>query len=457
MPAPVPVPVPDQCLAPSRSVDGPVPAATYSRMFAGLPPFTCDEALLLALGGAGGICDASPLALGGGDDAVGVAAGWPVFGQLVAHDLTADRSPLSVRADVAALENFRTPRANLECLYGAGPTGAPYLYDRDDPARFLCSRHDLPRNAQGLALTGDPRNDVHQLMSQLHLALLHVHNGLVDRLRAAGADEARVFAGAQRETTWHYQWIVLHEFLPLLVGRARMDALLAGGPRWYVPGTAPTIPLEFADAAYRYGHSQIRHAYRLNARHAPVPLFPDLVGFGPLPDDHHIDWRELFDFAGAAPAQRARKIDGRLAASLIQLPRAISGEDPTSPYDSLAVRDLERGLGTALPSGEAIAATLGVPALSAEQTGMAEAGWDGETPLWLYVLKEAEALEDGERLGPVGGTIVGEVLVGIIDADPGSFRAAEPAWRPTLAARDGTFGIADLLLFADQVRGGAPL
>jgi hypothetical protein len=88
-----------------------------------------------------------------------------------------------------------------------------------------------------------------------------------------------------------------------------------------------------------------------------------------------------------------------------------------------------------------------MPVLDAEQVGLAEHGWSDETPLWFYILKEAEAFCDGERLGPVGGRIVGEVLVGIIDSDPESFRSVEPAWRPTLPARDeqAGFGLADLL------------
>jgi hypothetical protein len=83
-----------------------------------------------------------------------------------------------------------------------------------------------------------------------------------------------------------------------------------------------------------------------------------------------------------------------------------------------------------------------VPALGREQVGL---GW-AETPLWLYILKEAEVLHGGDRLGPVGGRIVGEVLVGMIDADPASFRSAEPDWTPTLPARDGAFGLADILV-----------
>jgi hypothetical protein len=178
-----------------------------------------------------------------------------------------------------------------------------------------------------------------------------------------------------------------------------------------------------------------------------VPVFPDLMGFGPVSAEHRVSWALQVDLAGHAPAQRAKRIDSRLPASLIALPTQISGSQPGTDYASLANRDLQRGHAVGLASGEAVAHRLGVPALSAEQVGLAELGWVGETPLWFYILKEAAALHDGDQLGPVGGRIVGEVLVGIIDSDPESFRSVEPDWSPTLPARRaGGFGLADILV-----------
>ena len=119
---------------------------------------------------------------------------------------------------------------------------------------------------------------------------------------------------------------------------------------------------------------------------------------------------------------------------------------PGDAYASLANRDLQRGQAIGLPSGEAVAEALGVEPLPPEQIGLAEQGWTDETPLWIYVLKEADALNDGDRLGPVGGRIVGEVLVGIIDADHESLRSIDRSWTPTLPLHEpGHFGIADIL------------
>jgi hypothetical protein len=433
----------DHCLAPGRSLGAPVYGGKYTRLFDSLATLEGDEQLLHALGAAGGACDGTEECRYGG-----AAAGWPFFGQFVAHDITADRSPLVSRADPSAVRNYRTPAANLECLYGGGPVGSPYLYDRDDPARLLLGTHagDVPRNAQGIALIGDPRNDVHLFVNQLQVALIHVHNLLVERLREDGEPEGSVFDESRRALTWHYQWVLLNDFLPTLVGEELTAELLGDGPTVYEAGEAPQIPLEFADAAYRYGHSQIRDSYQINESSEPAPLLPDLMGFKPVPPDRVVTWSLLFDFPGEPPAQRAKRIDGLLPGSLIRLPVSITGAVDEEAYHSLAARDLQRGQATALPSGEAVARALGVKPLTSDEVGLAQHGWEAETPLWYYVLREADVRQDGDCLGEVGGRIVAEVLVGIVDADPESYRAVDRSWRPTLpAGTDGRYGITDLI------------
>jgi hypothetical protein len=436
----------DHCLAPER-VDAPINGGRYRLLFDDLPPLDVDEEALHELGRPGGPCDLGVEFAAKADSHV--AAVWPFFGQFVAHDITADRSPLTHRADRALLRNARAPKVNLESLYGAGPVGMPYLYRDDDPVQLLLGpgARDLPRNQEGIALIGDPRNDVQLFTSQMLVAFIGLHNRLVDRLREDGVAEDELFEEARRATTWHYQHVILREFLPGLIGAELTAELLAGGPQFYRLDGDPYIPFEFADAAYRYGHAQIRAAYQVNERFGPYPVFPDLMGFGPVPPEHAIDWTLQIDVEGHAPAQRSKRIDSRLPGPLIALPTQVSGSEPGTDYASLANRDLQRGQAVGLASGEAIARRLGVPALSAEQVGLAEHGWRAETPLWFYILKEADVLHDGERLGPVGGRIVGEVLVGIIDADPESFWSVDPSWTPTLPARRaGAFGLADILV-----------
>jgi hypothetical protein len=422
------------CLSPARSqvpIDAPLGPATYARMFPELPSFEADEQFLRALGRSGGICDCGDVE--DTSDSLGdSAAGWPVFGQFVAHDITADRSVLRSHVDIAALHNSRSPRLDLECLYGDGPTGHPFLFQRDDPAKFLLGVDgaDLQRNAEGIAVIGDPRNDSHMLVSQVHLAMLKAHNAFVDEARSGGIPNDRAFDEAARQLRWNYQWIVLNEFLPTLVGEELASQVLREGPQYFRPEHGGFIPLEFADAAYRYGHSQIRHRYRLNLQTDPVPLFPNLLGFRAVPTENRIDWTQFFDTKGSAPAQRSKKIDGKLVRALIELPVAVTGECEIEDYHSLAVRDLQRGQGIGLPSGEAIARHMGITPLTAEQVGIASSGWQGETPLWFYILREADVCAGGNRLGPVGGRIVTDVLVGLIDADSTSIRHVNSDWRP---------------------------
>src|SRR5262249_20487284 len=149
-----------------------------------------------------------------------------------------DRSPIADRADVARLRNFRSPRANLESVYAAGPAGSPYLYRADDPAKLLLSVSgcDVPRNHEGIALIGDPRNDTHLFMRQMVVAFIGLHNRLVDRLRSDGVDDAALFAEARRAATWHYQHVILREFLPGLIGASLTASLLDQGASLYDGG-----------------------------------------------------------------------------------------------------------------------------------------------------------------------------------------------------------------------------
>ena len=413
-----------------------------------LPALISDEVVLRRIGASGGFCDG-----GAGNGAsvtttdASVEAGWPFFGQFIAHDLTADRSPLTTHVEPRSLANLRSARADLEPLYGSGPAGSPYLYRRSDAVKLLDFDGDVPRNQEGIAVIADPRNDSHIFMNQMQVAFIRAHNRIIDRLRTGGADERTLFQAARRALTWHYQWVIVNEFLPQLVGSDLVAGILAGGPRFYRPEGAPFIPVEFADAAYRYGHSQIRDTYVLRQGSDAVKFFPDLMGFGPV-GDRIVDWTLYFDVPGCQPAQRAKRIDGRLVSSLISLPEAISGEVSHAAYASLAARDLQRGHGLSLPSGESVAGLIGAEVLSEDELGLSRDDWTGQTPLWMYIQREAACRHAGNRLGEVGGTIIAEVLIGVIKSDPESYLARAPDWRPTLPAREGGFKLRDLLIEA---------
>lgn len=433
-----------------------LPGGRYGRMFPGLPPCEVDVESAVALGRAASRMDATLPVVDGSLDNPRIPAGFAVLGQFIAHDITADRSLLAAYALTEDLRNARAPRLDLECVYGDGPVGNPYLYDKSDPDKLLLGANaagepvdDLPRNHQGTALVGDPRNDVHLLINQLHVAFLKFHNRVVDHLRGAGTTGGDVFDEARRLVRWHYEWVVVHEYLPLTVGEELLAHIEANGREFYEPGENPAIPVEFSDAAYRFGHSQITPTYRLNDASGEATIFPDCLGGRPVPAGRAIDWSWFFGVPGSGhPPQPSRRLVASLTHALIDLPDQIVGHTEIPEHHSLASRDLQRGAALGLPSGEAVARMMGVEPLTAGECGLG-ANWTAETPLWYYVFKEAEVRAAGEHLGPVGGRIVAEVLLGLLDADPGSYRSAGPGWRPALpSSQPGHFTMADLAVFA---------
>jgi len=442
-----------------RSYDG-----RFGRMFGGLADQPAhapvvDDALLTTL--AAGMADDD----GPGSDNVRIPAGYVYLGQFIDHDVTFDpTSQLQRRNDVDGLLNFRTPRFDLDSVYGSGPDDEPFQYDRNlhDGFGFLIANgFDLPRNSEGRALIGDPRNDENGIVSQLQVAFLKLHNRLLDQ-EAAGAPDAReAFARAQRLTQWHYQWVVAHDFLRRtlgdeLHGRLLVSTTEADGTqresvrlRTYRHKTNPFLPVEFSVAAYRFGHSQVRDRYAINGSFERALFSPngdDFRGFQPLRPGWQASWPFFFELDAGGP-QLSRGIDTGLAASL----RTLQGS--TGPGADLALRNLLRGAALGLPSGQAVARALHEDALTDQELTSAPAG---NAPLWFYVLREAQLRANGQHLGPVGGRIVGETLLGLLRADPQSYLQLEPAWVPTLPTRHGdprAFDMADLLTFAapDQV------
>ena len=421
-----------------------------------MPFHTASGEAVLRYGAAGGpLEDRDGVQAKFGEDNPRIPAGWPFFGQLIAHDITHDRAPLQEREALAQIRNFRRPRLDLECLYGAGPVGQPYLYDVRDPDKLLVGRGstrvgDLPRNEQGLALIGDPRNDTHLFISQLHLAFLHFHNRMVDRVRQEGVAAEEVFDRSAQLVRWHYQWIVLHEYLPLTAGEDLVAELLDSGAKICRFEDRPFIPVEFSDGAYRFGHAQVRSKYDVNERVRDVPLFPDLVGICAVTPEREVDWKRMFRFENCAPPQASRRIGPLLVPALMKLPEALVGHTARPEFSSLASRDLYRGRAVELPCGEAVARAMGLEPCTATQLKTSDSELCDGTPLWLYVLAEAEAQHQGEYLGEVGGRIVAEVIFELLRHDPDSI-LNQPASAQELAKSGGKFGIADLLTLAGSV------
>jgi Animal haem peroxidase len=438
----------------------------YGWLFPELPPLDAKPAALEALGRAMIEADGPQSKTGNSQ----IPAGFTFLGQFVDHDLTFDTTPLPERVeDPPATTNFRTPALDLDCLYGNGPRVHPFLYRRDGKS-FLIGRNegvtgfdkldnDLPRNGEGMALVADPRNDENLIVAQLHLAMLKFHNNVVATSGDLDFDEVR------RLVTLHYQWIVLNDFLLKVVDGYVLNEVLAGGPQFYKPAEFPMgfafIPVEFGAAAYRFGHSLIRETYNYNAS------FPDahlsslfaLTGPGgevdftlPVPANWTIDWNRFFfnELDPPPDGNVSRRVNTMLSHQLGTLLFTPKGETP-----NLAIRNLRRGNAFRLPSGQSVAAAIGLSAQALKPEEIRAAGPDGsvaaqngfleQTPLWYYILKEADLRADGQHLGPVGSRILSEVFVGLLKR-PGALLHKDTDFRPSLGRRKkGEFTMLDLL------------
>jgi hypothetical protein len=402
-------------------------------------------------------------------------AGFTFIGQFIDHDITFDTTSLELQqADPDATANFRTPRYDLESVYGRGPEKDPQFYDPDDRDKLLLAMNgnkvlDVPRDDdKGRAIIPDPRNDENLIIVQFHKAVIQFRNKLVDYARSQGMRKEWVFETARRLARWHYQWAVIHDFLPRFVGDELVGATgtvykeVAGKPpvlnvRYYKPTNKdgrPFMPVEFAVAAYRFAHSIIRPAYIINAATADASRSSGRTADSTstagaqIPSNLLIVWNNILRIEPGT-GRPPRKIDTNLSLPLTNLPKsAVPLDDPTK---HLAIRNTLRGKRVGLPSGQQVA-PMRVTALSNSTLGLGnDPDWKGEAPLWFYILKEAELPPyKGERLGPVGGRIVAEVLVGLLQRDPNSYLYLDPSWKPAppIASETGKFTFADLLKFA---------
>ena len=311
-----------------------------------------------------------------GGDHPSLPAGYTYLGQFIDHDLTLDLTPLG-DGPGGVISNFRSPRLDLDSLYGLGPGGTPFLYRHDDPQQFLIGQtdanraNDLPRAASGTALIGDPRNDENLVVAQLHTALLKFHNKvLTDWVRPNLPPQFDDFDETRRIVTFHYQYLILNDFLERITMPGTVADVLANGRRFFTfdQAVGPQIPVEFSAAAYRFGHSLVRENYNFN-RNFPgaslLQLFEFTAASGSitkLPDIWVIDWRRFLPVNGHENAPGAmthtRRIDSTLVPTLHGLP------NPGANPPSLASRNLLRGVQKELPTGQDVADRMGLPKLS---------------------------------------------------------------------------------------------
>jgi hypothetical protein len=434
---------------------------------------------------------------GGGSP--GIPAGYTYLGQFIDHDLTFDKTPLGPDVSPAEMLQNRSPALDLDSLYGAGPGRTPRFFEanrrklktgatvRTSNANPGARGFDVPREG-AKALIPDRRNDENLAVAQTHAAFIRFHNRVVEELASVPADQR--FRQARRAVTKHYQWTIRHDYLPRICDPAVVDDVFLNGRKVFEvgvdPTAVPTMPVEFSIAAFRLGHSMVRASYQWNAVFGPdIATLPTLFDFSgtsgfltkanPLPANWPADWRRLYDFPAAghpslkAPPgkfNRAMRIDTRLVDPLATLPLRTLGLDrPPRPRIrlNLAFRNLERARMVKLASGQGMVRFLGekgitIKALTKAQIrdgdgGASLAGLNTQqrqafldhTPLWFYVLREAEL--NGGRLAGVGARIVAETFHRAMEGSRDSI-VRDTAFKPEFGPDDHTFNMPDLLFFA---------
>jgi heme peroxidase len=468
----------------------------FGRLFRSLPPARfgasdADNLKNLATLGAKMSAGFDPPTDGKDPEESGIPALYTYLGQFIDHDITFDpASSLQMQDDPDALTDFRTPAFDLDNIYGRGPDDQPYMYDADGKTFLLGSpltggdpkATDLPRNsaARARALIGDPRNDENTIVSQLQGLFHRFHN------RTVKDNPTLTFEQVQKLVRFHYQYVVLNDFLPRIINAEILNALKTNGKyeqknlKFFHWKNLPFMPVEFSVACYRLGHSMIRPGYRLNDDDSTLlPIFAtpdavkagfndDLQGFRPVVSNRGIDWGRFIDVDtrvyDGSPAdnkkrlQFAYRIDTSVVNPLSHLP-AIVAANPSS----LAQRNLERGWRLGLPSAQHIAHAMGVtpmtdkdikigkgvdtqdpadpPVISIDQV---DPVFKNNCPLWTYILAEAMNHQikvpipvpgnvsiTTPQLGPVGGRIVAEVFLGMMFGDNHSLLSLQPDWQPT--------------------------
>jgi hypothetical protein len=470
-----------------------------------LPPGAATQGALLALGTAMATDDTAM-----SNDST-IPAIFTYFGQFIDHDITAqtdreigvsriatpdgnvmDVTPLPSSVVVTQIVNGRRPQLDLDHVYGDGPsvgTGAEIgategdvLFDGTGRLKvvpiagtpFPGGGFDVPRQPDGTAIIADMRNNENLNVNQLHCAFLLFHNKIVDALPAGLTPSAR-YIRARKLVRWAYQYIVLHDYLPAVCDPLVVEDVFANGLRYYAPDVDYTfMPIEFSVAAFRFAHSMIRPAYKINVGpdlsladvlRATGPL---LVG-GKLDPANVIQWRNFVQIGVDPAPQMARKIDPLISAGLGALPVNLPGS--TIPLGALlqhlARRNLLRGYLLSAPTGQAVADAMDIKALQpadlvqnvapAIANAVIAGGFDTATPLWYYILQEANFQHQGKFLGSVGSRIVAETLTGLIQRYPSSYVnfPLDPAIKANgiqVAPGQVIGTLADLLAFA-----GVPL
>jgi hypothetical protein len=460
----------------------------FTRLFPNLPPFRPDRNPNTTVNNLAELALSMSSAANAGNPN-GTGAIYTYWGQFIDHDLTRDLQaiPFDPAAGVpfsfinpTTLTNFETFVFDLSSLYNTSPaqgTGAVFASDGVHMVTQEPNPNgvpDVPRNSSGVALIGDPRNDENEIVVQVHHGFLRFHNAVVDALGITNLGEAQAIV------TKYYQWAILNDFLPTICGPDVPAGILNGSiPNPYPASdanvTPPLTPVEWSTAAYRL-HPMVRTAYLMNnTGDGGHPLFDgtddDLHGGRQIPAANAIDFGNFVNsIAGASnvinqfnelqpvmsgpagpDASPTTSDTDTGGAALYDLP--IGGQSGAEPSgsDILAFRNLIRGFSYGDPSGQDVAQALGQPVISPTDAidPSVVSGFESGTPLWYYLLQEAQA-NNPQFVGPSAARIIAGSFIRIMGAEGGilSNRGKSFTPEPPIAPAAGQFGIADLLLFA---------
>lgn len=414
-------------------------------------------------------------------------AGYTYLAQFVDHDISLDSAARTLpwqSIDVPTVFNRRNPAFDLETLYGAnaGQTceflqpELPFLtvgktcFDIASTVKREFDR-DLPRDAGGLPAIydarNDGRNDENLLIAQTHVAFIKFHNAVASI--TSGGSAAEIYQKTRRRTIRHYQHIILHDLLPRIVKKSVLKSIRAGKSRFYGPAVEELfIPLEYAVAAFRMGHSMVRNTYQINALQKAnlnsLGLFTGRGGmFGKkrLPSDWLVNWKLFYNLTGwKRPPKNfnfASKINTEISSGLGKFRPAIGFKRDFS----IPALDLYRARLFALPTGQMIADRMSLPVVDAARIAelLPEKNktiFGEETPLWFYLLAEAQIETDGETLGTAGSHIVAETMLRILADSEFSIlkEPLAPGGDEFLGRPDGRFGMAEMLNFIESKEKG---
>ncbi|MDE4100067.1 hypothetical protein [Phaeobacter gallaeciensis] len=339
---------------------------------------------------------------------------------------------------------------------------------------------DLPRSLlpYGQSCTSDARNDTNLALAQIIVLLTRFLHAVRQHNPTLSVEQVGAL------TAQHLQAVVLDDYLRTICDPGIWQDIRDNGRSLvWTDKTRPFyVPIEFAAAGFRFGHSMVRDMYAhwgdsdkfmcattfLRFVHDPPDPANSLIN-GRLGGIWAHDWRAFSRLADAGDMVRAARIDPNIAFAFRDLSEghfALKTAPQAGATINLAHHTLKRQYTLGLPTGQQLAQLAGVPTMSAAEvlgTGYSniadaidQAGFGSDTPLWFYILREAEFFQGGGRLGPLGSRLVCETLHAAIENSAASILtetggpAPEVSFVPTMprVTNGGLYKIEDVIALA---------